>query len=184
MRSQKGWVKKLDDTHWAYRTAFKTPIWTTLFRLVYGKPCHFSIEPEHRAYWTIKHLNFDLKSMEECRLLQLNEHEKIRLDAYESSRIYKERMKQWHNKFINRCEFQKGDLVFLFNSYLKLFSSKFHSRWLCTFKVLKVYPYGAIEISTEATGSFKVNGSRLKHYIVDESLERKVTYALLDVSSS
>ena len=50
-------------------------------------------------------------------------------------------------------------------------------------KVLKVYPYGAIEIGNETTGSIKVNGSRLKHYITGEPLEGKVTVALLDISS-
>ena len=42
-QSRKDWVDKLDDALWAYRMAFKTPIGTTLFRLVYGKPCHLSV---------------------------------------------------------------------------------------------------------------------------------------------
>jgi len=49
--------------------------------------------------------------------------------------------------------------------------------------VLEVYPYGAIEIGTETTGSFKANGSRLKYYITGESLAGKVTCALSIVSS-
>jgi len=57
-----------------------------------------------------------LKSAGEKRLLQLNEFEEIRLDAYESLRIYKEPIKQWHDKFINMREFREGDLVLLFNS--------------------------------------------------------------------
>jgi len=65
--------------------AYKTPIGTTPFQLVYGKPCHRPVELEHNAYWAIKHLNFDLKSMGERRLLQLNELEEIRLDVDESS---------------------------------------------------------------------------------------------------
>ena len=40
-RSRKDWANKLDDSLWAYRTAFKTPIGTTPYKLVYGKPCHF-----------------------------------------------------------------------------------------------------------------------------------------------
>ena len=96
--------------------------------------------------------------------MQLNELEEIQLDAYESSKIYKERVSRWHDQFIIKREFRKGDLVLLFNSRLKLFLGKLHSRWLGPFKVLKVYPYGAIEIGTDAIGFFKVNGSRLKHY--------------------
>jgi len=56
----------------------------------------------------------------------LNELEEMHLDAYESSRIYKERMKRWHDKFINRREFWESDLVLLFNSTLKLFPRKLH----------------------------------------------------------
>ena len=72
-------------------------------------------------------------------------------------------MKWWHNKNIQRREFQVGDLVLLFNSRLKLFPGKLRSRRSVLFKVNKVYLYGAIEVGTEAMGTFKVNGSRLKH---------------------
>ena len=183
-RSRKDWADKLDDALWAYRTAFKIPIGTTPFRLIYGKPCHLPVELEHQAYWAIKHFNFDWKSAEEKRMLQLNELEEIRLNAYDSSQLYKERTKRWHDKFINRREFREGDLVLLFNSRLKLFPGKLRSRWSGPFKVLKVYPYGAIEVGNETTGSFKVNGSRLKHYIASESLEGKATCALPDVPPS
>ena len=106
------------------------------------------------------------------------------MDAYDSSQLYKERTKRWHDKFINRREFREGDLVLLFNSHLKLFPGKLCSRWSGPFKVLKVYPYGAIEIGNETTDSFKVNGSHLKHYIAGESLEGKVICALPDVPPS
>ena len=82
------------------------------------------VELEHKACWAIKHLNFDLKSTGERSLLQLNELEEIHLDAYESSKIYKERTKQWRDMFINRHEFREANLVLLHNSHLKLFPSK------------------------------------------------------------
>nr|GEV68093.1 reverse transcriptase domain-containing protein [Tanacetum cinerariifolium] len=44
------WSDKLDDTLWAFRTAFKTPIRCTPYKLVYGKVCHLPIELEHKAY--------------------------------------------------------------------------------------------------------------------------------------
>nr|GEV66010.1 reverse transcriptase domain-containing protein [Tanacetum cinerariifolium] len=44
------WSDKLDDALWAFRTAFKTPIGCTPYKLVYGNSCHLPIELEHRAY--------------------------------------------------------------------------------------------------------------------------------------
>nr|GEV24599.1 reverse transcriptase domain-containing protein [Tanacetum cinerariifolium] len=49
------WSDKLDDALWAFRTAYKTPIGCTPYKLVYGKSCHLPIELEHRAYWALKH---------------------------------------------------------------------------------------------------------------------------------
>ncbi|GJT32117.1 putative ribonuclease H-like domain-containing protein [Tanacetum coccineum] len=66
------WSDKLDDALWAFRTAFKTSIGCTPYKLIYGKPCHLPIELEHRAYWALKHANFDLKTAVDHPLLQGN----------------------------------------------------------------------------------------------------------------
>nr|GEZ46400.1 reverse transcriptase domain-containing protein [Tanacetum cinerariifolium] len=54
------WLDKLDDALWAFRTAYKTPIGCTPYKLVYEKACHLLIELEHKAYWALKQVNFDL----------------------------------------------------------------------------------------------------------------------------
>nr|GEW63360.1 reverse transcriptase domain-containing protein [Tanacetum cinerariifolium] len=56
------WSEILEDALWAFRTAYKTPIGCTPYKLVYGKSCHLPIELDHKAYWALKHANFDLKT--------------------------------------------------------------------------------------------------------------------------
>ncbi|GJZ82338.1 reverse transcriptase domain-containing protein [Tanacetum coccineum] len=96
------WSDRLDDALWAFRIAYKTPIGCTPYKLVYGKPCHLPIDLEHRAYWALKHANFDLKTTDDHHKLQLNE---LRDQAYENSLIYKERTKKLHDSKIKNCIF-------------------------------------------------------------------------------
>ncbi|GKB53210.1 reverse transcriptase domain-containing protein [Tanacetum coccineum] len=56
------WSDKLDDALWEFHTAYKTPIGCTPYKFMYGKACHLPIELEHKAYWALKHANFDLKT--------------------------------------------------------------------------------------------------------------------------
>ncbi|XP_024007298.1 uncharacterized protein LOC112083501 [Eutrema salsugineum] len=126
------------------RTSFKTPISTSPFNFLYGKSCHLTVELEYKAWWAVKLLKFDIKNAQEKRLFQLQNLDEIRLDAYESSRIYKERTNNLHDKKIMKRDFKEGDLMLLFNSKLKLFPRKLKSRWSGPFKIKEEKPYGAV----------------------------------------
>ncbi|GJW23048.1 reverse transcriptase domain-containing protein [Tanacetum coccineum] len=141
------WSDKLDDALWAFRTAFKTPIGWTPYKLVYGKSCHLPIEFEHKAYWGLKHANFDLKTAGDHRKLQLNELNELRDQAYKNYLIYKERTKKLHDSKIKNRIFNVGDQVLLFNSHLKIFSGNLKTRWSGPFTITTVFSYGNIELS-------------------------------------
>ncbi|GJY57513.1 reverse transcriptase domain-containing protein [Tanacetum coccineum] len=158
------WSDKLDDALWAFCTAFKTPIECTPYKLVYGKACHIPIELEHKAYWALKHCNFDLKTAGDHRKVQMNDLNEIRDQAYENSLIYKEKTKKIHDSKIKNRVFKVGDRVLLFNSRLKIFSGKLKTRWTRPFTVTQVIPYGTVKLSQTDRLNFKVNGHRLKHY--------------------
>ena len=161
---------KLDDALWAYRTAYKTPLGTTPFNLVYGKSCHLPVELEYSGFWATKLMNFDIKTAAERRMVQLNELDEIRLNAYENTKIYKERTKAWHDRKIIPRDFAAGDKVLLFNSRLKLFPGKLKSRWSGPFTITEVRPYGAVVLE-ENGRKFTVNGQRLKPYFTDAKPE-------------
>nr|GEW59008.1 reverse transcriptase domain-containing protein [Tanacetum cinerariifolium] len=129
---------KFDDAIWAFRTAFKTPIGCTPYKLIYGKSCHLPIELEHKAYWALKHVNFDLKTAE--------------------------RTKKLHDSKIKNLIFNVSDQVLLFNSRLKIFSGKLKTRWSSPFTITQAFPYGIVELSQPDGTNFKVNGHRVKHY--------------------
>nr|GFC48684.1 reverse transcriptase domain-containing protein [Tanacetum cinerariifolium] len=165
------WSDKLDDALWAFRTAYITLIGCTPCKLVYGKACHLPVEMEHKAYWALKHANFDLKTAYNHRKVQINELNELRDQAYENSLIYKEKSKRLHDSKIKNRVFNIGDIVLLFNSRLKIFSGKMKSHWSGPFIISHVFPYGTVELTQPDGPNFKVNGHRLKHYFGEDLLK-------------
>ncbi|GJW10459.1 hypothetical protein Tco_1576286 [Tanacetum coccineum] len=126
-----------------------------------------SVETRHKAYWALKHANFDLRpcgGMRSSKSLQLNELSELRDQGYENSLIYKEKTKKLHDSKIKNRIFNVGDQVLLFNSRLKIFSRKLKSRWSGPFTITEVHPYGTAKLSHADGFNFKVNCYRLKHY--------------------
>ncbi|RDX84244.1 putative mitochondrial protein, partial [Mucuna pruriens] len=107
------------------RMAYRTPLRMSPYWVVFGKECHLPVEIEHQL-------------------------EELLLEAYENSKVYKEKVKGFHDNMILRKEFKVGQKVLLFNSRLKLIVGKICSKWDGPFVITNVFLYGAVEIRNEA----------------------------------
>ena len=87
------WPKKLDDALQAYKTTYKTPIGTTLYRSMYGKMCHFLV----------------VNLVKEKRNVKLIELEEWHLLTYKNVKICKKWSKRYHNLHIRQAKQSKTD---------------------------------------------------------------------------
>ena len=114
----------------------------------------------------------DLHLAGKNRQMQLSGLEEWREKAYHNSKIYKERIKRWHDKRIKHKEFTPGDKVLMFNSRVNLFGhGKLRSKWEGPFKVIETSSHGAIMLQDDEGNVFKVNGQLLKVFLEPHNLE-------------
>ena len=86
--------------------------------------------------------------------------------AYENAKLFKEKVKRWHDKRIQKREFKVGEYVLLYNSRFRFFAGKLLSKWEGPYVIEGVYWSGAIKINNfKGTNPKVVNGQRIKHCI-------------------
>nr|GEV67513.1 reverse transcriptase domain-containing protein [Tanacetum cinerariifolium] len=101
----------------------------------------------------------------EKQFFQLQELDKLRLQAYESSKLYKARTKAYHNRKLRiRKEFKARDKVLLYNSKYKFKAPKLKSKYYGPFMVKHGFLSSYVELYDKHGGSFIINGHRVKLY--------------------
>ena len=86
----------------------RPPLGMSLYRIAYDKACNLPVKLEHKAYWITRMLNINLEMAGKKRMLKLIELDELRKNAYDSSRIYKEKTMAWHDKNLIHNEMKLG----------------------------------------------------------------------------
>ena len=100
-----------------------------------------------------------MHAQEVARLFDIISLDEWRTQAYEKGKLFKEKVKRWHDKRIQKCEFKVGKYVLLYNSCFRFFAWKLLSKWEGPYVMEEVYRSGAIKINnSEGTNPKVVNG--------------------------
>jgi hypothetical protein len=130
-----------------------------------AKAVNFGIIYGSSAFGLAKQLGI-FKLTGEKRLFDINSLDEWRTQAYEDAKLFKEKVKRWHNKRIQKWEFKVDDQVLLYNSRFRFFAGKLLSKWEGPYIIEEVYRSGAIKLkNSQGTNLRVVNGQRIKHYI-------------------
>jgi hypothetical protein len=136
-------------------------------------PLAFRIRTQ--SFFEVKELNRDFKLAGKKRFLDLNSLDEWRNEAYENARLFKEKVKQWHDRRILKREFHIGEKVLFYKSCLRFFAGKLLLKWEGPFIIEEVYSSGAIKIASLKDNTTQVvNGQRHKHYISGDSYNEDV----------
>jgi hypothetical protein len=123
----------------------------------------------------VKELNRDFKLAGKKRLLDLSSLDEWRGEAYENARLFKEKVKKWHDRRILKGEFHVGEKDLLYRSRLRFFAGKLLSKWEGPFVIEECIVQVQLKIASLKYDTTQVvNGKRLKHYISGDSYNEDI----------
>ena len=142
----KDWADRIPKALWAYRTTWRNTTGHTPYELVYGKQVLLPIEFQVKSFRMAMQLGLNLDEVQKQRLMQLNELDEVRQDAFQHTILVQNQRSKGHDKFIKKNSFEPGDWAFLFDSRFKNFKGKLTTRWLGPYEVSTLYDNGSVNI--------------------------------------
>jgi hypothetical protein len=104
----------------------------------------------------------------------------IRQVALQRTTLIHEQRRKWHEKYLKKKKFQRGDWALLYDSRFKNFKGKLTTRWMATYEIDTIHDNGSIRIKKidEQQTPLLMNGHRLIIYNIPLSKEEFLTRIL------